>query len=165
MRRGAALLPLLVAAGFLGSCSARSSAIAPVHLLHLPAREDELRRRTAEFSQAIVEASRSGWSHLAVARIGDFYATDAVVFPPRGEPLRGRAALIAYWTRPAERRLLAHSAIAERIDVSGDLATEWGTLSITSQAGDAAPAQDRATYISIWTREAGVWRKQMDTWW
>jgi ketosteroid isomerase-like protein len=126
---------------------------------------DEILARTKEFSQAIVEASGSGWSPEAVARIADFYAEDTVVFPPRGEPLRGRAALATYWSRSADRLMLAHSAIAERVDVSGDLATEWGKLIITTQQGSAEPVQGEATYVSIWTRRNGVWRKQMDTWW
>jgi ketosteroid isomerase-like protein len=129
-----------------------------------PAQED-LRARTAAFSRAIVDASKAGWSAEAVDRIADFYATDTVVFPPRGEPLRGRPALTSYWTRSPERRILSHWAVAERIDVSDSLATEWGTLTIISQQGDGAPVRGTATYISIWLREEGVWRKQMDTWW
>lgn len=127
--------------------------------------EAEILARTKQFSRAIVEASGSRWSPHTVARIADFYADDTVVFPPRGDPMRGRAALAAYWSRPAERRMLAHSATAERVDVSADLATEWGTLAITTQQGSAAPVQSKANYISIWTRRGGVWRKQMDTWW
>ena len=126
--------------------------------------QDELRARTADFSRAIVEASSKGWSPESVARIADFYAIDAVVFPPRGEPLRGRQAQAAYWSS-RDRQFLTHSAIADRIDVSGDLATEWGTLTITTKQGVATPVEGKATYISIWTRRDGVWRKQMDTWW
>lgn len=162
MKPAAMFLPVAVAVGLLSGCSVPTvaSPVAP-----RDAAQDELRGRTAAFSRAIVEASGSGWSPEAVARIADFYASDTVVFLSRGEPLRGRAALLTYWSRPPERRMLAHSAIAERIDVSGDLATEWGILSITSQQGDAAPVQSTATYISIWTRQEGVWRKLMDSWW
>jgi ketosteroid isomerase-like protein len=127
--------------------------------------EAEILARTRQYSQAVVEASRSGWSAQTVARIADFYADDTVVFPPRGEPMRGRAALFAHWSRSPDRRILAHSAVAERIYVSGDLATEWGTVSFRTQQGTAAPVEGRATYVSIWTRRDGVWLKQMDSWW
>lgn len=127
--------------------------------------QNELRQRTAAFSRSILAASSSGWSAEGVSRIADFYAPDVVIFPPKGETMRGRAAQVSYWTRPAHRRILAHSAIAERIDVSGDLATEWGTLRVTFKEGDAAPVESTSKYISIWTRHNGVWRKQMDTWW
>ena len=158
-----AILPLLLVAGSLGHTEPRQTRSADSATASV---QDELRARTAAFSRAIVAASGSGWPPEAVARIADFYAVDTVNFPPRGAPLRGRAALAAYWSRSAERRMLSHSAIAERIDVSGNLATEWGTLSVTSQQGDAAPVQVTATYVTIWKRgEDGVWRKLMDTWW
>ena len=155
------VLLIAVAAGISG-CSATRNAPATVSEA---AMQDELRSRTAAFSRAIVEASASGWSPHAVARVADFYADDTVVFPPRGETMRGRAAQVTHWTRPPQRQILAHSAVAERIDVSGDLATEWGTLSVTFKEGDAAAVESTSQYISIWRRRDGVWRKQMDTWW
>ena len=161
--KAAALSILLVAvAGGISCCSATRNAPALISEARV---QDELRSRTAAFSRAIVEASASGWPPHAVARIADFYADDTVVFPPRGETMRGRATQVTHWTRPSQRQILAHSAVAERIDVSGDLATEWGTLSVTFKEGDAAPVETTSRYISIWTRRDGVWRKQMDTWW
>lgn len=162
MKLASGLLPLLLVAGLQEASSAQTSGTA----VATAAARDEISARTAAFSRAIVAASSSGWSPESVARIADFYAVETVVFPPRGEPMRGRPALATYWTRTPDRRMLSHAAIAERIDVSGNLATEWGTLLITSQLGDAAAVQGRATYISIWLRGAdGVWRKLMDTWW
>ena len=159
------LTGLVLLACAAGPVTARAADMSEPQFASSKVAEDEILARTRAFSQAIVEASGSGWSPEAVARIADFYADDTVVFPPRGEPMRGRVALANYWSRPAERRMLAHSAIAERVDVSGDLATEWGTLATTTQQGSATPVQGKATYISIWTRRDGVWRKQMDTWW
>lgn len=159
----AAISVLLVAVAVgISGCAATRSAPASVSEATM---QDELRSRTAAFSRAIVEASASGWSPQAVARIADFYAEDTVVFPPRGEAMRGRAVQVTHWTRPPQRQILAHSAVAERIDVSGDLATEWGTLNVTFKEGDAAPVESTSTYISVWTRRDGVWRKQMDSWW
>ena len=125
----------------------------------------EIAATTAAFSQAIVEASASGWTDATVSRVASFYTEDTVVFPPRGQPIRGAAAIRSYWARSPERRILSHSAVAERIDVSGDLATEYGQLRILSQVASAAPVEGRATYISIWRRVGGRWRKGLDTWW
>lgn len=162
MKIGLVILALLFAAGSLSACSARTHDLAA---RDSAAAQKEISDRTAAFSRAIVDASSLGWPAEAVARIADFYAADTVVFPPRSEPLRGRAALATHWSRSSDRRILWHSAVAERIDVSDDLATEWGTLSIKSQQGEAAPMQAQMTYVSIWVREDGLWRKQMDTWW
>jgi ketosteroid isomerase-like protein len=163
MTLASGLLALLLSAGAHDAAGAQATGtVAAVRA----SAEGEIRARTAAFSQAIVAASASGWSAEEVARIAAFYAADTVVFPPRAGPMRGRAALTAYWTRSPDRRILSHAAIAERIDVSGDLATEWGTLTLASRQGDAAPVPGSATYISIWKRgEDGVWRKVMDTWW
>ena len=132
----------------------------------LPASETEIRERTNAFSAAIMKASASGWQAAEVSAIADFYDEQTVVFPPRGDPLRGRSALQAYWTRSADRKILEHQAVAERIDVSGQLATEHGRLRTIVQIGNGAMTRDSATYVSYWRRgEDGQWRKRLDTWW
>ena len=157
--RSAWLAPLL---GLVCACS--SSNVRPA--VETPASaEAEVAATTAAFSRAIVEASKSGWTEEGVSRVVSFYTEDTVVFPPRGDPIRGERAIRTYWTRSSERRILSHSAVAERIYVSGDLATEHGQLRIVSQASSAAPAEGNATYVSIWRRVDGRWRKALDTWW
>lgn len=154
-------LTILVAAAIVSGCAGTRGASQVVPQTFA---QSEIRERTAAFSEAILAASRSGWSKDAVSKVADFYAPDAVVFPPRGETMRGRLA-VAHWTRLPQRQILAHSAIAERIEVSGNLATEWGTLRVTFKEGDAVAKEVSSKYISIWTRSGGVWRKQMDSWW
>jgi len=136
----------------------------------VPARATELKKeileRTRAFSQAVLSASASGWSATQVTALADFYDEETIVFPPRGAPLRGRQSVWSYWTRPAERRIVEHAAVAERVDVTNELATEYGRLRITFQVGSASPTRDSATYVSYWRRGGdGIWRKQLDTWW
>ena len=126
----------------------------------------EILDRTAAFSQAVLSASASGWSASRVAVLAEFYDDETIVFPPRGTTLRGRESMRSYWTRPSERRILEHSAVAERVDATHELATEYGKLRITYQVEGKPPAKDSATYVSYWRRGGdGVWRKQLDTWW
>ena len=126
----------------------------------------EILDRTAAFSKAVLLASASGWSAAQVAALSEFYDDETIVFPPRGATLRGRESLRSYWTRPAENRILEHSAVAERVDATNELATEYGKLRITFQTAGRPPAKDSATYISYWRRGGdGIWRKQLDTWW
>ena len=136
----------------------------------LPARVTELKKeileRTGAFSQAVLSASASGWSATQVTALADFYDEETIVFPPRGAPLRGRQSVRSYWTRPADRRIVEHAAVAERVDVTNELATEYGRLRITFQVGNTPPTRDSATYVSYWRRgRDGIWRKQLDTWW
>jgi len=168
MRLRVCLRGLAAATMFVGA-----DACAPSHSPSdgsVPARVTELKKeiveRTRAFSQAVLSASASGWSATQVAALADFYDEETIVFPPRGEPLRGRQSVRSYWTRPAERRILEHAAVAERIDVANELATEYGRLRITFQVGSASPTRDSATYVSYWRRAGdGIWRKQLDTWW
>jgi ketosteroid isomerase-like protein len=132
----------------------------------MPATEAEIRERTSAFSAAVVRASASGWQSAEVSALADFYDAHTVVFPPRGATLRGRSALQSYWTRSADRKILEHNAVAERIDVSGQLATEHGQLRLTIQTANGPVVRDSATYVSYWRRsEDGRWRKRLDTWW
>lgn len=126
----------------------------------------DLRARAKAFSVAVVQASRSQWSRSTVDALAEFYTEDTIVFPPRGEPIRGRAAIRAYWTRSPDRRILAHTIRPERIEVGGDLVAEHGSFDLTWQTGDTAPQQGSSTYVSVWKRGAdGVWRKYLDSWW
>jgi ketosteroid isomerase-like protein len=114
--------------------------------------QKEILDRTAAFSKAVLSASASGWSAAQVAALAEFYDDEAIVFPPRGATLRGKESLRSYWTRPAERRILEHSAVAERVDATNELATEYGKLRITYQVAGGPPAKDSATYVSYWRR-------------
>jgi ketosteroid isomerase-like protein len=95
-----------------------------------------------------------------------FYTDDAILFPPKGEPIRGREAIRAYWTRTPDSRILEHSIQTELAAISGDLLTEHGRLSLTSQAGEKLSERGSANFISVWRRSAdGLWRKHLDSWW
>lgn len=159
----ATLLTAIVAATLAGACTTRSRGDASGSAPNSPAALEE---RVRAFSRAVVGASASGWADREVEALTAFYTEEAVVFPPRGDPLRGREALRVYWTRPADRRILEHVVRPERIDVDGGLAAEHGWFMLTFQAGSNAPARDSARYVSIWRRGGdGLWRKQLDTWW
>jgi uncharacterized protein (TIGR02246 family) len=124
------------------------------------------RVRGLEFSSAVVSASTSGWAKEEVEALVNIYTEDAILFPPKGEPIRGRDAIRAYWTRTADRRILEHSIQTERADMSGDLLAEHGKFSLTYQSGSNAPERSPANFILVWKRGAdGIWRKHLDSWW
>lgn len=127
---------------------------------------EEIDALAVRFSAAVVRASASGWAAAEVDALTALYSDDAILFPPRGEPIEGRAAIRAYWTRTPDRRILEHKVVPARVEIDRTLATEYGHFELTSVAGDAEPTQGRANYISVWKRdETGNWRKQLDSWW
>ncbi|HXG71768.1 MAG TPA: DUF4440 domain-containing protein [Gemmatimonadaceae bacterium] len=128
----------------------------------------ELDARGRAYSAAVVRASASGWAAPQVDSLAAFYTDSTILFPPKGDPIRGRDAIRQYWTRSPDRKILAHAIRIERVDVgtSADLAADHGRVELTAQQGGAEPTVFRLTYISVWRREAdGQWRKHLDSWW
>ncbi len=125
-----------------------------------------VREKAAVFSLAVTAASASGWSAESVARLVDLYTPDATIFPPKGATLKGREALLAYWTRPATNRILAHRVDVEHAEMSGNLLFEYGRFTLTYQAADSDPQENTAQYVSVWRRGTdGQWKKHLDSWW
>lgn len=128
----------------------------------------ELEARGRAYSAAVVRASASGWAALQVDSLAAFYTDGGIVFPPRGEPIRGRDDVRQYWTRSPDRKILSHTITIERVDVgeSADLAADHGRVQVTTQQGGDSAINHRLTYISVWRREPdGVWRKHLDSFW
>lgn len=105
-----------------------------------------------EFSAAVVRASSSGWAAQEVEHLVGLYTDDAILFPPKGDPIKGRDAIRNYWTRASNRKLLEHSIETERSDASGDLLVEHGRFSLISQSGENPPEPGSANFISVWKR-------------
>lgn len=158
----------LFAAFLSGACGTTREAAtnAPASSASLDQVQSDIRARARAFSAAVVKASESGWARSDVDALASFYTEQTIVFPPRGEPLRGRAAVRTYWTRSTDRRILAHVIHPERIDVSSTLVSEHGRFDLTWRNGDAPAQTGSSTYVSVWKHDTdGVWRKHIDSWW
>jgi ketosteroid isomerase-like protein len=97
----------------------------------------------------------------------EFYANDAVVFPPGEGPVSGKAAIARWRTRSlaAAPRLAREQFEMASLDVCGDLAVETGSVSVQEDASGASSVTSRTPYITIWKRqEDGSWKIQKDIW-
>ncbi len=118
------------------------------------------------FSRALLAASSSGWAADRVEILVGLYSQDAILFPPKGDPIEGQAAIRRYWSRTPDRRILAHSIVVDSSEMSGNLLIEHGRFTQTRQISDKPPETVTVTYISAWRRDLdGVWRKRLDSWW
>ena len=122
--------------------------------------------RGAAFSNAITVASAAGWAPDQVSALVAFYTDDAILFPPKGEPIRGRAEILRYWSRSADRKILEHAVTVDNVVASAEVIADYGTFALTSQVAEKPPATNTAHYLSVWKRGPdGVWRKRIDSWW
>jgi ketosteroid isomerase-like protein len=164
IRFGWFIAGLLIVVPACSTTGARSAVTYPN--LRASADEVEITMRARAFSAAVVRASESGWADDEVGMLSEFYTEEAVIFPPREEARRGRAAVKRYWTRSPDRKILDHVIEVERMDISGNLAADYGTLTATWKTGEQPGVQGTLTYLSVWRRdEDGIWRKHIDTWW
>ncbi|HET8734487.1 MAG TPA: SgcJ/EcaC family oxidoreductase [Anaeromyxobacteraceae bacterium] len=111
----------------------------------------------AEYGRALV----AGDARAAAA----VYAPDGVVIPTaqRGF-ITGRAEIEAYNASRLEARRYVDVVITTvQLEVSGDLAWESGTSSVTVQQGEKATATLTGRYLAVWRREPdGRWRIRAD---
>jgi uncharacterized protein (TIGR02246 family) len=93
------------------------------------------------------------------AAIAFLYTSDGQLFPPRSEPVSGKAAIKHYWQAMME--IGVRKLTTTELNVYGEAAHEVGRYAIEMPDGDEASS---GSYIVIWKREAGEWRMHRDIW-
>lgn len=95
------------------------------------------------------------------AKLGTFYVDDAVLMPPGGPMVKGRAAIEAAFQQQFAAGITGLKLVAVEARVAGDQAFEAGTSSMTIGAGPKAVA-GRGKYVVVYTRVGGVWKIRYD---
>ena len=124
---------------------------------------------TVHEARAGIEAANAKFSE-AFARgdakaLSAMYTSDAIVFPPDSEMIRGNEAIGAFWK--ATRDSGVQNAALTTIDVgrSGDVAYEVGKVSLTIQPAGKQPTTAVAKYLVVWKRQTnGLWKLHRDIW-
>lgn len=146
---------LIVVSAFLSASCAPSPppAAAPA----ASASADELGKMNRDFALALnMKDARAAAS---------LYAEDAVLYPPGELPVRGRAAIEAYWKAGLEGGL--HDVRVETIDAksAGDLGYEVGSYVLTVNGADGKPITERGRYTELLRRNSsGAWISTMGMW-
>ena len=87
------------------------------------------------------------------------YAEDAVLLPPGSRPVRGRAALEAFWKAQFESGFALLDGGSSGSATSGDLSYEWGYVTLGGASGGDSQ------YVNVLRKdEQGSWRVVLTTW-
>jgi uncharacterized protein (TIGR02246 family) len=120
--------------------------------------------------EAAVRANNPAWFAAynagEVDKVAALYADDAVLSIPGAPAARGSAAILEALTKDHAASAAAGvtlNAGSSRADagVSGDLAWEWNTFSVTDKAGATV---DTGKYVTVYGRRDGKWRIIRDIW-
>jgi len=142
--KGSILVAVLVLAGCASSPSI-SSDYSPGDA------ENAIRRANSDFAAN----ARSGNAQTVV---NNFYAPDAVVMAPNMPALRGRDAILQFWTG-----FLASGAIDLALtstnvtQPSADTAIETGRYDLSLRPPSGQAIKDAGKYIVIWKKSNGRW--------
>jgi uncharacterized protein (TIGR02246 family) len=102
-----------------------------------------------------------------VDRVVSFWADDAVVFPPGGPAVSGRAAIREYVVKSFQTPGFGISWKTTAVSVSsgGDIAYSTGTNRVTFNTPDGKPMAVDGKALVIWRRQAaGGWKCVIDIW-
>ena len=106
----------------------------------------------------------TAYATLDADRVAQIYAEDALMLPPSGEIVKGRAAIRERYARGFDddrERGHTRSIIFELVDrvVSGDVRSDYGYYTIVGRSSDGHENRARGKFAKVWVRgRDGVWQ-------
>jgi ketosteroid isomerase-like protein len=114
-------------------------------------------RVAAEFSQLYMKGDAAGMTAL--------YTPDAVIFPGGRPMMKGREAIRAYWTLPANVKMVDHKTTADSIVIVGNTAYDYGTFRSQSSRDGQLGNVGYGKYVIVWQKQPdGRWLMYLDIW-
>ena len=118
---------------------------------------------SAEFDAAVKAMSKDFTAALSAkdaAKVGSYYAKDAIAFPPNADMVQGRDAIQAYWKGLIDAGMAAQLEVVEAED-DGNLGAEVGKYRIVTADGKTV---DQGKYVVVWKKQDGAWKLYRDIW-
>ena len=116
----------------------------------------ELDRMNRRFAEAFPRGDGAG--------VAAVYADDAVVLPPGSPRVTGRDGIRQFWQAVIDSGVRNVSLQTDDLDVSGEMAREIGTGTLTVRAEDGQEQLVTVKYVVIWKRQGDEWRMDTDIW-
>ena len=112
----------------------------------------------------------TAYATLDADRVAQIYAEDALMLPPGGDIVRGRAAIRDRYETGFERdreRRHTRRITFELVDrvTSGDVRSDYGYYTIIARSAEGHEERSRGKFAKVWLRgRDGVWRIRSDSW-
>lgn len=111
----------------------------------------------------------AAYATLDADRVAEIYTEDALMLPPGGDILKGRAAIRKQYDDGFdEDRKRGHTRritfeLVDRL-VSGDVRNDYGYYTIIGRSSSGHESEHRGKFAKVWQRgRDGVWRIRSDT--
>lgn len=120
----------------------------------------DVRTEIDRVNRRFVEA----WNSGDVAGAMTVYTDDATILPPGSPRVSGRGPIQQFWQGVKDSGVRAVTLHTDDLEVSGDLAREIGTATLTIRAEDGAEQTVTAKFVVVWKQQGGEWRWHTDIW-
>ena len=120
----------------------------------------DVRAAIDRVNQRFVEA----WNQGDVTGAMTVYTDDATILPPGAPRVTGRGPIEQFWQAAMDSGVRAVTLQTDDLEISGDLAREIGTATLTVRAEDGTEQTLGAKYVVVWKRQGDQWRWHTDIW-
>lgn len=110
----------------------------------------------SDFSEAVMKSDTKA--------IGMAYTVDAKIFPNNTNIIRGREAIIDYWTLPEGVQTTFHKISPEEIKIIDKEAYDYGYYEGTTRRANGSESNWKGKYVIIWKMIDGEWKIYLDIW-
>lgn len=111
--------------------------------------------------QAADEQFAAAFSAGDASAVAALYTEDAMLLPPNGDFVSGKAAIQAFWRSVLDMGVASAKLTVAEAESFGDTAWEVGRYNLYTAAGDPI---DEGKYIVVWKRTEEGWRLHRDIW-
>ena len=119
----------------------------------------------AEDIPGIAKAFAAAFNSGDGAGVASLYSENAVLLPPGGKRVDGRAAIQAFWQGAIDGGLGNLALTTVEIEESGDLAYEVGGLAFDAPGEGGAKTRAEGKFIVVWKKNGdGTWQLHKDIW-
>ncbi len=123
---------------------------------------------SAESAREGVDAGNRAWmaGFLAgdSAKMASIYTEDAIVFPPGGERVSGRAAIAQFWGGFLNNGFKNLALKTLEVESQGDLAFEGGEVTFDIPQKEGKVTKAAIKYVVVWKRTQSGWHIHRDIW-